>query len=150
MLNQQDTISAKEGSVFMTVGGETLELAEVKTFLAEVELTIADVQSVGQRMLGSKVVGAEGTGEMTYHYQNPRVRRIFYNYVKNGIMPQISVKVTNADLTSQAGRQTVLVKGIVFETAKIAEIDATSDDILEDETSFRFNDFELLEEFKSL
>lgn len=149
-IRQNNAISAREGTVFATIDGETFDFAEVKTISAEVTLSIADVNSIGQRMTGGKVVGAEGTGSLTYHIYNNRIRKMIVEYIKTGYYPEISIKVANADVTSQAGRQTVLIKGVIFESTKLFELDGESDDTLEDETDIRFNDVDMLENYRTI
>lgn len=148
MLDQHNSISGKEGTVYMTVGNQRKELATLKTFIANLELATGEVRRIGHRMPGTKVTGASGSGEMTFEYFDSTVRSILAEYVKNGTIPDISIQATNDDPTSEKGRQTYLFKGVVFTSAKLMELDGTTDDVLEDSTSFVFNDFEELERFR--
>lgn len=147
-IQQGDAISAREGTVFATIDGETFEFGEIKNIDAFVNVNLASVTAIGQRMEGSKATSAEGTGSMVFHIFNNRIRNLIINFVKTGYYPEISIKAANADVTSRAGRQTVLLKGVLFESTKLFELDGDSDDTLEDETDFRFNDVDILESYK--
>lgn len=147
LMRNEDAISAKEGTVFVTIEGQAFEYAELIKFEAKVDYTKADVKSVGKRMKGSKIVGAEGTGSMEVHYHRPENRRLALQYVKTGRSPVMDIQVVNADITSAAGKQTTLIKNVVPDGALIAALDGDSEDLLTDEIDFTFDDFDFLEQF---
>lgn len=147
IMQSEDAISAKEGTLWLTIDGQVLEYAELIAFEARVDYTKADVKSVGRRMKGSKIVGGEGTGSMTVHYHRPENRALALEYVKTGKAPIMDAQVVNADITSRAGKQTTLIKNLVPDGALIAKLDGDSDDLLEDEIEFTFDDFDFLEQF---
>lgn len=146
-MNQQDTISSKEGTVFATVDGKNIAFAEIIEMEAKVELKTVDVTPLGQRMTSKKVVGAEGTGSIKYYYQNPAIRNIIAKYVQEGKIPEISIKYANEDPTSKAGRNSGVLKGVIFEKALLFKASGDNN-VLEEETDFSFNDIEILESFK--
>lgn len=150
VMNQADAISAKEGNVFVTIDNQTFELAELIEVDAKIELETADVTAVGMRMAGAKVVGAKGTGKVKFYYHRPEIRDMVVGYLKKGILPEISIKGTNADIASRAGRQTVVLKGVVFKSATILSLNGSSNDLLTDETDFIFNDVDITEGFKAI
>ncbi|MDQ0412726.1 phage tail tube protein [Mesobacillus stamsii] len=150
ILQNNDVISGKEGTVFATIDGRVHEFAEIVKIEARINLLKADVKAVGKRMKGSKVVGAEGVGSWTIHYHRPEMRDYVYNFVKNGVTPQIDVMITNADVTSRAGRQSVLLKNLVPDSALIAMLDGDTEDTLTDESDFTWDDLEILERFKTI
>lgn len=149
-LRSQDTISAREGVVFVTIDGQTFEFAELKNLEAISNLIVSDVRAAGKRVTGTKVTGLEYEGSATWHYHRPEIRKIVQNYAKTGIYPDITIKATNADVSSKAGRHSVMLKGVVFMSSTIFAIDGDSDDTLEDESDIRFEDFDILETFKAL
>ncbi|MFJ3386328.1 MULTISPECIES: phage tail tube protein [unclassified Lysinibacillus] len=150
MMQNNDAISAKEGIVYITIEGEVHEYAELIKFEARIDYTKADVKSVGKRMKGGKIVGAEGTGSMEIYYHRPEMRQMALEYVKTGKSPIMDVQVINADITSRAGKQTTLIKNVVPDGALIAALDGDTDDLLKDSTDFTFDDFDFLEQFKVL
>lgn len=150
IMQSQDAISAKEGLVYVTIGGQVLEYAELIKIKAEIKYLKADVKSVGRRMKGSKIVGAEGTGSMTVHYHRPENRAMALEYVKTGKSPIMDIQAINADITSRAGKQTALLKNVVPDGAVIVELDGDSDDLLTDEIEFTFDDFDFLSTFNAI
>ena len=98
-MNQNDTISSKEGTVYASVDGKNIPFAEIIEMEAKVELKTVDITPIGQRMKSKKVVGAEGTGSIKYYFQNPAIRNIIVNYVKEGKISEISIKYANEEPT---------------------------------------------------
>ncbi|WP_314330595.1 phage tail tube protein [Abiotrophia defectiva] len=146
-MNQNDTISSKEGTVYASVDGKNIPFAEIIEMEAKVELKTVDITPIGQRMKSKKVVGAEGTGSIKYYFQNPAIRNIIVNYVKEGKISEISIKYANEDPTSKAGRNSGVLKNVIFEKALLFKTSG-EDNVLEEETDFSFNDIEILDTFK--
>ena len=146
-INQHDTISSKEGTVYASVDGKNIPFAEIIEMEAKIELKTVDITPIGQRMKSKKVVGAEGTGSIKYYFQNPAIRNIIVNYVKEGKISEISIKYANEDPTSKAGRNSGVLKNVIFEKALLFKTSG-EDNVLEEETDFSFNDIEILDTFK--
>lgn len=147
VMQSQDTISAKEGTVYITIDGQVYEYAELIKLKADLKYIKADVKSVRRRMKGSKIVGAEGTGSISVHYHRPENRALALEYIKTGKSPIMDIQAINADVTSRAGKQTALLKNIIPDGALLVEIDGDSDDLLVDEFDFTFDDFDFLSQF---
>ena len=143
-----DAISGKEGMLYLTINGQSLEYAEIIKFDAKIEYTKSDVKRLGARMDGSKITGAKGTGNIGLYYHRPEMRAMALEYLKTGKSPIFDAMVVNDDVTSAAGKQTTLVKNIVPDSTTIAMLDAESDDTLKDEFSYTFDAFDLLNQFK--
>ena len=150
IMDQLDALSAKEGTVFFTIDDKQYELAELISLEAKVEYTKADVTPLNSRMKGGKVVGAEGTGSLKMYYHRPELKAMALKYVKQGMLPRIDIKCTNDDKTSRAGRYTVVLKGVLFKESLIFKLDGSSDDVIDEETDFTFQDFDILSEFKEI
>ncbi|WP_342505621.1 phage tail tube protein [Sporosarcina sp. FSL K6-2383] len=150
IMETKDAISGKEGALFLTIGGRSLEFAEITKFESKIEFTKADVKRVGARMDGSKIVGAKGTGNMTVYYHRPEIRAMALEYLKTGKSPIFDAMVVNDDVSSDAGKQTTLVKNIVPDGMLIALLDGESDDVLKEEVTFTWDDFDLLNQFIAL
>lgn len=150
VMESKDAISGKEGSLFLTIGGRSLEFAEITKFESSIEYTKADVKRIGARMDGQKIVGAKGTGSMTVYYHRPEMRAMALDYLRTGQSPLFDAMVVNDDAQSSAGKQTTLVKNIVPDGALIAMLDGESDDTLKEEISFTFDDFDLINQFSPI
>lgn len=147
MMNSQDAVSGKEGSVFLTIDGQNIEVAELIKINASVTYTKASVKGVNRRMTGHKIVGGEGTGEMSMYFHRPEMKQLASNYVKLGQAPVFHALVTNADVSSRAGTYSANLQNIVPDETLIASLDGDSDDLLVDEFSFTFDHFDILQNF---
>ena len=150
VMNQLDALSAKEGTVFFTINDKQYELAELISLEAKIEYTKADVTPLNSRMKGSKIVGAEGTGSLKMYYHRPELKAMALNYVKQGILPRIDIKCTNEDRSSRAGRYTIVLKGVLFKESFIFKLDGSADEVIDEETDFTFQDFDILSEFQEI
>ena len=146
-LQAGDTISGREGTAFVTIDGQNFPMFELKNITATVELTKTEVNTLGKRATQQKVTGASGTGSMTIHKVTSRYAEIGIDYLKTGRIPKITIKVTNNDPQSTIGRQTTLLKGVIFDALIIASLDVEAE-VLEEDADFTFDDADLLETFK--
>ncbi|WP_279280679.1 phage tail tube protein [Enterococcus gallinarum] len=145
-LKAGDVISGREGTAFMTIDGRNVPMFFLKTIEATVELVKTEVPVLGKRTNQQKVTGANGTGSMTIHKVTSEFANIAVNYMKSGTIPDITIKVTNDDPNSTIGRQTVLLKDVIFDSIVIAKLDVESE-TLDEDVDFTFSDTDILESF---
>lgn len=145
-LKAGDVISGREGTAFATIDGRNVPLFFLKTIEATVELVKTEVPVLGKRTNQQKVTGANGTGSMTIHKVTSEFAQIAVNYMKTGKIPDITIKVTNDDPNSTIGRQSVLLKDVIFDSIVIAKLDVESE-TLDEDVDFTFSDTDLLETF---
>jgi hypothetical protein len=143
----KDTISSKEGKAYITINGQNRELFEISSLTAQLELTIQTRQMLGHRMKQHKVVGAEGTGNMTMYFMNSDMLKMAIQYIKNGTLPPLKLQVSNEDGQSTVGRQEVMLLGVLLSTIPVATLDDQSDDPITIDTDFTFDDIEGLSYF---
>lgn len=145
-LKAGDVISGREGTAFMTINGRNVPMFFLKTIEATVELVKTEVPVLGKRTNQQKVTGANGTGSMTIHKVTSEFANIAVNYMKTGVIPDVTVKVTNDDPNSTIGRQTILLKDVIFDSIVIAKLDVESE-TLDEDVDFTFSDTNILEAF---
>lgn len=146
-LKAGDTISGAEGTAFITIDGKNISMFELKNIEATIELTKAEVKTLGNRMTQNKTIGATGTGSMTIHKVTSRYAKIATDYLKTGKIPDITIKITNNDPSSSIGRQSTLIKGVSLDSVVVAKLDVDAE-VLEEDSDFTFSGAEILESFK--
>lgn len=146
-LKGYSAISGKEGRAFATIDGENVDLFFSKSISASVEKHKSTVKAIGKRMDGHKTSGGEGTGSMTIYYMTPYFRRMLREYLDTGVDVYFNMTISNTDLASSAGSQTTLLIDCNLDSVMIAQLDADSDDPLEEDMDFTFEDYRMLEEF---
>lgn len=148
-LNARDTITGQEGTAFATIGGENIEMFYIKKLEAKIEKEKAEIKTLGRRGTQHKTTGWKGTGSMTIYYVTSRFRKMMLEYVEKGRDTYFSIKVTNNDSVSGAGRQVVILKDVNLDSVVMATLD-TESTALEEEVSFTFDGIELATPFTEL
>mgnify|MGYP001455992281 CR=1 FL=1 len=146
-LSAPDTISGKEGRAYAKINGNNEELFFAKSIEATIEKSKSEVRSIGKRMTGHKVTGLNGTGSMTLYYLTPLFRNLIAEYKKTGVDLYFDMVIENDDPASSAGKQTILLMGCNLDSTVLAKLDGDSDDPLEEDADFTFEDFDILTPF---
>lgn len=149
-MNENDAISGKHAKAFITINGQVEELFYARSLEATIEKNKSDVPVLGKTNVGQKAVGWTGSGTMNIYYVTSLFRRLIRDYIKTGRDFYFDMTVTNEDPTSRAGRQTVVLKNCNLDSVVAASFDATSDEALNEDVSFTFDDYDILEQFSPL
>lgn len=149
-MQAQDAINGKEGRAYAKIDGNNEELFFAKTVEATVEKSKSEVKSIGKRMTGHKTTGANGTGSMTLYYVTPIFRQMVMDWKRTGKDIYFDMVVENDDQESDAGKQSVLLMGVNLDSVILAKLDGDSDDPLDEDVDFTFEDFDILTPFSKL
>lgn len=146
-IGSKDTISGKEGRAYAKINGNNEELFFAKTIEATTEMIKTEIKAIGKRMTGHKVTGMTGTGSMTIYYVSPLFRSMLKQYKDTGRAVYFDMYIENDDPDSAAGKQSVLLIGVNLDSVLLTKLDGDSDDALEEDVEFTFEDYDYLEEF---
>lgn len=149
-LNVQDTISGKQAKAFATINGRVEELFYARSLEATIEKNKTDIPVLGRTGVGKKAAGWNGTGTLNIYYMTSLFRELTLDYVKNGRDFYFDLQVVNEDPASSVGKQTVVLKNCNLDGVIAAKFDITSDDMLEEEVAFTFDDYDILDRFQDL
>lgn len=149
-LNAPDTISGKEGRAVVVINGNNEDLFFLKNIEANVEKMKAQIKAVGKRMVGHKTTGQEGTGSATMYYMTPLFRSLLAEYKKTGRDLYFNIIIENSDPASSAGTQSVLLIDCNTDGGLLAKLDGDSDDPLDEDIDFTFEDYDILKPFNQL
>lgn len=143
----EDAISGKEASVWATINGEVVELAEVKSFTATLEKTKAEFKALGHRGTQHKATGWSGTGTLDFYYVSSRWAEMLINYAKTGKDTYFNLTAKNEDPSSAIGAQTITLGLCNIDGGDIAKIDVEAD-FLDHSFNFTYSDVDIPEKFK--
>ena len=146
-LNAPDTISGKEGRAYAKINGNNEDLFMAKNIESTVEKAKSEVKAIGKRMTGHKTTGGNGTGSMTLYYLTPLFRDMVKQWKETGVDVYFDMVVENDDPESAAGKQSVLLIGCNLDSSVLAKLDGDSDDPLDEDVDFTFEDFDVLTPF---
>ena len=146
-LSSPDTINGKEGRAYAKINGNNEELFMAKTVEATIEKTKSEIKAIGRRMTGHKTTGASGSGSMTLYYVTPLFRQMVKQWKDTGRDIYFDMVIENDDPESSAGKQSVLLMGCNLDSVILAKLDGDSDDALDEDADFTFEDFDILQPF---
>ena len=133
-----ESVSGSLGSVFAEVNGKRYVLASLSKFKAKFKTNTTKKGVLGISGKQSRSSGWEGTWEATFYYNQSTFRELARVYAQEGIMPTFAIQVI--------GRQSVTFKDCIIEELVLAAIDVEAE-ILDEEVSGTFNDFEYNDKF---
>lgn len=146
-LNAPDTISGKEGRAYAKIDGNNEDLFFAKTIESTVEKSKSEVKAIGKRMTGHKTTGGNGTGSMTLYYMTPLFRQMIKQWKETGQDIYFDMVIENDDQESSAGKQSVLLIDCNLDSVVLGKLDGDSDDPLDEDIDFTFEDFDILTPF---
>ncbi|WP_018213746.1 phage tail tube protein [Desulfitobacterium hafniense] len=146
-LRAEDAVSGKQAKAFATINGRVEELFYAKSIEATIEKNKADVPILGRTNVGKKAAGWTGSGTLTIYYITSLFRQLMIDYVKTGRDFYFDLQIVNEDPASGVGKQTIVLKGCNLDSVTAASFDITSDDPLEEEMPFTFEDIDMLDQF---
>ena len=146
-LNAPDTISGKEGRAYAKIDGNNEDLFFAKTIESTVEKSKSEVKAIGKRMTGHKTTGGNGTGAMTLYYMTPLFRQMIKQWKETGQDIYFDMVIENDDQESSAGKQSVLLIDCNLDSVVLGKLDGDSDDPLDEDVDFTFEDFDILTPF---
>ena len=149
-LKSFDPISGTEGVAYAKIGGNNEELFFAKTIEASVEKAKSEIKAIGRRMTGHKTTGMSGSGKMTLYYLTPLFRQMLKQYKDTGVDIYFDLVVENNDPSSSAGKQTTLLMDCNLDSVVLTKLDGDSDDPLEEDADFTFEDYDILQEFTKI
>ena len=149
-MKAMDSISAKLAECYVTIGENRYNFMQAINLEAKFEKTKSEVPILGKTGKGHKTTGWNGTGSATFHYNTSIFRKMMEDFKNTGNDVYFDIQITNEDPTSAAGRQTIVLLNCNIDGGILAKFDADSDDPLDEDMDFTFEDFEMPETFKTL
>lgn len=145
-LLERDALNGKQGSAFMTIDGQNIEMFNMKKFQADSEFQESDFKVVGTTLVQKKTTGVTLTGSMRIYYGTPHFLRLLQEYLKTGRLPYFTLQITNEDPATSVGTQTVVLYNVKLQKLPVAMLDADAD-WLEEEVGFSYTNIEVLNYF---
>lgn len=145
-LLERDALNGKQGSAFMTIDGQNIEMFNIKKFQSDAEFQETDFKVVGTTLVQKKTTGVTLTGSMTIYYGTPHFLRLLQEYLKTGRLPYFTLQITNDDPATSVGTQTVVLYNVKLQKLPVAMLDSDAD-FLEMEVGFSYTNIEVLNYF---
>lgn len=147
---ETDAISGKMAKAYATIDGRVEELFYAKALESTIEKNKVDVPVLGKTNTPQRSSGWSGTGTMTVYYVTSKFRQLVRDYIKTGKDFWFDLMVINEQPGSSTGKQTAILKNCNVDSVVAAQFDASSDDMMEEEIPFTFNDYDLQDQFNEI
>lgn len=137
----QNAVSAKLAECYITYNGRRYNMMNAINVEATVEVQKSDIPILGKTVTGKKPSGWEGSGSATFHFNCRLFRDMINSYKKSGKFIFFDMQIVNSDPSTAVGKQIVTLKNCCLDSVVLAKFDASSDDVLEEDADFTFDDF---------
>ena len=149
LMEARDSVSGSLAECYVTLTGRRYCLMQLTEFESKWGITLTDVPILGRVQKGKKPTGAVGTWRAKAHYNQSVLRAWLLHYKKTGMIEPFEIQVSNEDPSSRAGRQTITHTGCYLDNTILAKF-TTGDEILTEELSGTFDDWDMPETFTEL
>lgn len=149
-MKEEDAISGKQAKAFVTIDGKVEELFYAKKLESKITKKKANVPVLGKTNVGKRAAGWEGSGTLTVYYVTSLFRKLMLDYIRTGKDFYFDLQVTNEDPHSGTLKQTAVLKNCNLDEVSAAKFDATSEDMLDEDMPFSFDDYDLMDQFNTL
>ena len=148
-MKAEDAISGKEGALYATIDGQTIQVAECKNISAKITKNKTEFKALGYRGTQHKATGWSGTGTLVVHYATSRFAKMMIDYAKDGKDQYFTLQIVNKDPTSTIGKQTVNLYDVNLDESEVAKLD-TEAEFLDQSMNFTFSDIDMTDEFSEI
>jgi hypothetical protein len=150
VMRAPDTISGALAQCFITIGDERYNAMNAIKVEATVDKNKTKVPILGKTGKGNKSTSWEGSGSATFHFNSSIFREKVIEFIQTGQDFYFDMQIVNNDPTSAAGTQDVTLIDCNFDATTLAKFDADSDDYLDEDMDFTFEDVKLSTSFTML
>ena len=150
IMRAPDTISGALAQCYITIGDERYNAMNAISVEATVDKNKTKVPILGKTGKGNKATSWEGSGSATFHFNSSVFREKVLEYMHTGQDFYFDMQIINADMGSAAGTQDITLIDCNFDSTILAKFDADSDDYLDEDMDFTFEDAKLSTSFTPL
>jgi hypothetical protein len=148
-LKIQDTINGKKGSVYFTIDGRRFEVPGIQKIEAHDTIKERTLNTIGTVKTQSAISGVEGSGSMTINYYAVSTfGKMIEKFRSTGVYETFNILVINEDPSTSLGRRSCSFTGCTLSgDIPLALLDATTDDGLTIDVSFKYEDYATMGDF---
>ncbi len=149
ILKSNDVICGGEGRAYAQIGDKIEELIYVKKADATITRKKVSFAVLGSRAEISRPAGWTGKGNMTVYYVTTFFRELISQYNSTGQEIYFDLHVINEEAAIEGKKQVIVLKNCSIDDLILTKLDVESA-VLEENLSFTFEDFEILESFATV
>ena len=136
--------SGHDGDGYVTINGKVCAAFKISSVSAEVKVINEKRRFLGERMVQNAPRGMEGKGKVTYYHTTAALIDAMKNYREGHEYPNITIQYY-ADCDD--GRCEVVLRKVIMDSVSFGLVDDDSDEAIINESTFTFDDFDVIERF---
>lgn len=149
VMNQGDAPAAKFAEVFVTLGNNRYSMLMCKDFEATASISTQDVPRMGSVIMGKKPTSVEIGFTMTIYKCTEIFDDVLDQFIKTGVMPPLTIQVSNDDPATSMGRSTKIYNDCVLDGDVLLSMAGSEDDFIEQEISGFAGSYSRPEKYKN-
>jgi len=140
----QDYFAGHDGAGYVTLNGSIVPAFSIAKITAKLEPVVENKQLLGTNMTQNAVRGLKGTGDLSYYHTTDAFIKAMRTYKNGGAFPDIKIQFYSDSASSQYDRIEVTLSNVIFASVGLGSVDDSSSDAQKLDTSFTFDDFDLV------
>ena len=140
----QDIPSGHDGEAYIRLNGSIVPAFKISKISAHTEAIVENRRFLNSMMEQNAQRGIKGAGDMTYYNTTAAFIKAMRDYKNGGSLPDISAQYYSDSKSSEYDRIGVTLSGVILANVGFGALDDGSDNAQTQDTSFTFNDFDLI------
>ena len=136
--------SGHDGDGYVTIDGKVCAAFKIASISAEVKVVSEKRRFLGERMEQNAPRAMSGLGKLTYYHTTSALMDAMKNYREGAAYPAITIQYHSY---GDGGRCEVVLRRVVLNQVSFGRINDESDEAIINESSFTFDDFDIIERF---
>ena len=137
--------SGHDGNGYTTLNGGVVPALRIAKISAQLDITKESRRFLGEVMTQNAARGMAGSGSVSYYHTTAELIDAMKTYQNGGGYPELTLQYY-AEAPGK-GRCEVVLRNVVLESVSFGALDDSSDDAMQNESAFSFDDFDIIERF---
>ena len=137
--------SGHDGNGYITLDGKVVPALRISKISAQLDTVKEGRRFLGEVMTQNAARGLTGSGSVSYYHTTDKLIEAMKRYQNGGGYPELTLQY-HAEIPGQ-GRCEVALRNVVLESVSFGALDDSSDDAMQNESAFSFDDFDVIERF---
>ena len=132
-MDTNDAVKASCAEVFVTLKNRRYSMLMCKNFEGKANISTKDVPRLGSVIMGKKPTTVEISFTMTIYKCTEIFDDVLDEYIKTGVMPSLTIQISNEDPAASVGRSTKIFNDCVLDGDVLLALGDTEKDFIEQE-----------------
>ncbi len=136
--------SGNDGKAYSLINGEMLNTFIILKISPRLENTVEEGNFLGERMMQHALRKTNGTGSLTY-VPTTYFPKLMKAWKETGVFPETTIQYYN-EINNVHGRGEYQLRDVILNNIAMGMLDNTSTEMIQADTDFTFDDYDVLSE----